>query len=77
MSPREAFFAPSRAVPLDEASGEISTELVIPYPPGIPVLAPGEVITEEKVAYLSEGVAHGMYISGPADPQLRTIRVVV
>jgi arginine/lysine/ornithine decarboxylase len=77
MSPREAFFAPSRAIPLDEASGEISTELVIPYPPGIPVLAPGEVITDEKVAYLGEGVAHGMYISGAVDPQLRTIRVVV
>jgi arginine/lysine/ornithine decarboxylase len=76
MSPREAFFAPPRAVPLDQAGGEISTELVIPYPPGIPVLAPGEVITMEKVAYLSEGVAHGMYISGPADPKLRTIRVV-
>jgi arginine/lysine/ornithine decarboxylase len=77
MSPREAFFAPSRAIPHGEASGEISTELVIPYPPGIPVLAPGEVITDEKVAYLSEGVAHGMYVSGPADPQLRNIRVVV
>jgi arginine/lysine/ornithine decarboxylase len=77
MSPREAFFSPSRAIPLDQASGQISTELVIPYPPGIPVLAPGEVITAEKVAYLAEGVAHGMYISGPADPQLRTIRVVV
>jgi arginine/lysine/ornithine decarboxylase len=77
MSPREAFFSPSRATPLDQASGEISSELVIPYPPGIPVLAPGEVITDEKVAYLGEGVAHGMYISGPADPHLRTIRVVV
>jgi arginine/lysine/ornithine decarboxylase len=77
ISPREAFFSPSRAIPLDEASGEISSELVIPYPPGIPVLAPGEVITDEKVAYLGEGVAHGMYISGPADPKLRTIRVVV
>ena len=77
MSPREAFFSPSRAVSLNEASGEISTELVIPYPPGIPVLAPGEVITDEKVAYLGEGIAHGMYISGPADPQLRSIRVVV
>jgi arginine/lysine/ornithine decarboxylase len=77
MSPRDAFFSPSRAIPLNEASGEISSELVIPYPPGIPVLAPGEVITDEKVAYLDEGVAHGMYISGPADPKLRTIRVVV
>jgi arginine/lysine/ornithine decarboxylase len=77
MSPRDAFFSPSRAIPLEEASGEISSELVIPYPPGIPVLAPGEVITDEKVAYLDEGVAHGMYVSGPADPRLRTIRVVV
>ena len=77
MSPREAFFSPSRAVPLNEASGEISTELVIPYPPGIPVLAPGEVITEQKVAYLGEGIGHGMYISGAADTQLRTIRVAV
>lgn len=77
MSPREAFFAPSRAVFLEEASGEISTELVIPYPPGIPVLAPGEVISDDKVAYLREGAAHGMYLSGPADPGLKTIRVVV
>ena len=77
MSPRDAFFSPTRVIPLDEASGEISSELVIPYPPGIPVLAPGEVITDEKVAYLAEGIAHGMYISGPADPKLRRIRVVV
>jgi arginine/lysine/ornithine decarboxylase len=77
MSPREAFFSPSRAIPLAQSSGEISTELVIPYPPGIPVLAPGEVITDEKVAYLDEGIAHGMYISGPADPKLKSIRVVV
>jgi len=76
MSPREAFFSPSRAIPLAQASGEISTELVIPYPPGIPVLAPGEVITDEKVAYLDEGIAHGMYISGPADPRLKIIRVI-
>src|SRR5215204_2180073 len=71
MSPREAFFSPSHAIPLDQSSGEVSTELVIPYPPGIPVLAPGEVITDEKVAYLREGIANGMYISGPADPKLR------
>ena len=77
MSPRDAFFSPSRAIPLNQTSGQISTELVIPYPPGIPVLAPGEVITEEKLDYLTEGIAHGMYISGSADPQLRTIRVVV
>jgi arginine/lysine/ornithine decarboxylase len=77
MTPRDAFFAPSRAIPLESASGEISTELVIPYPPGIPVLAPGEVISDDKIAYLREGAAHGMYLSGPADPKLATIRVVI
>ncbi|MFN8591524.1 MAG: hypothetical protein U0031_08705 [Thermomicrobiales bacterium] len=76
MSPRDAFFAVTRAVPLSEATGEVSAELVIPYPPGIPVLAPGEVITAEKIAYLREGAAHGMYLSGPIDPALGTIRIV-
>ena len=76
MTPRDAFFAVSREVPLAAAEGEISAELVLPYPPGIPVLAPGEVITAGKIAYLQEGVAHGQYISGPADSTLDTIRVV-
>ena len=76
MTPRDAFFANARAVPLAASEGEVSSELVLPYPPGIPVLAPGEVITAEKIAYLQEGAAHGQYISGPADPTLTTIRVV-
>jgi arginine/lysine/ornithine decarboxylase len=76
MTPRDAFFATSREVPLAAAEGEVSAELVLPYPPGIPVLAPGEVITADKIAYLQEGAAHGQYISGPADPTLGTIRVV-
>jgi hypothetical protein len=76
MSPRDAFFAPARTVPLDEAIGQVSAELVIPYPPGIPVLAPGDVIEERKLAYLRHGAASRMYISGPADPDLRTIQIV-
>ena len=76
MSPRDAFFAPSRSVALADAVGQISAELVIPYPPGIPVLAPGDVIEERKLAYLRQGAAAGMYISGPADPELRTIQIV-
>jgi arginine/lysine/ornithine decarboxylase len=77
MTPREAFFAPARAIRLAEASGCVSAELVIPYPPGIPVLTPGEIIGADKVAYLQAGVAHGMYLSGPSDPTLETIRVVI
>ena len=76
MSPRDAFFSHQRAIPLEHAAGEISAELVIPYPPGIPVLAPGDVITVEKLDYLRFGAQSGMYISGSADPQLRTIQVV-
>jgi arginine/lysine/ornithine decarboxylase len=76
MTPRDAFFAPARTVPLAGAVGEVAAELVTPYPPGIPVLAPGEVITADKLAYLANGAAHGMYVCGPADPSLATIRVV-
>lgn len=76
MSPRDAFFATATAVPLEDAVGAVSAELVIPYPPGIPVLAPGDVISAAKVAYLRQGAAAGMYISGPADPGLRTIHIV-
>jgi arginine/lysine/ornithine decarboxylase len=76
MTPRAAFFAAARTVPLAEAAGEVAAELVTPYPPGIPVLAPGEVITADKIAYLVRGGAHGMYVRGPADPSLATIQVV-
>lgn len=76
MSPREAFYATTRAVPLSQAIGEVSAELVIPYPPGIPVLAPGDVISAEKVEYLAYGGSHGMYISGASDHRLETIKVV-
>jgi lysine decarboxylase len=43
MLPRDAFFAPAETVPFKEAMGRISAELVTPYPPGIPAVAPGEV----------------------------------
>ena len=76
LSPRAAFFAPFRAVPLADAVGCVSAELVIPYPPGIPVLAPGDVIDADKIAYLTEGALRGMYLSGPVDSRLETIRVV-
>ena len=76
MSPREAFFSINRAIPLADALGEISGELVIPYPPGIPVLAPGDVISAEKLEYLIYAASEGIYFSGAADHDLNTIRVV-
>ena len=49
MTPREAFFAPRRRIPLSAAVGEVSAEQFCPYPPGVPLLAPGERITQEVV----------------------------
>ena len=76
MTPRDAFFALSRAVPLLESADHVSADLIIPYPPGIPVIAPGDVIERHKLEYLAEGVRAGFYISGAADQSLKTIRIV-
>jgi arginine/lysine/ornithine decarboxylase len=76
MSPRDAFFAKSCTVTLAESVGKISAELVIPYPPGIPVLAPGDIIEAEKIEFLLHGVRQGMHLSGPSDPHLKTLNVV-
>lgn len=76
LSPREAFYARTRAVALEEAIGRVGAELFTPYPPGIPVLVPGEEVTAEVAGYLSAAVAHGVRVHGPHDPTLQTVRVV-
>jgi lysine decarboxylase len=77
LSPREAFFAPSVALPLAECDGRVSAEMVTPYPPGIPVLGPGEAISAEIIAYLQEGARAGLKVHGPEDRTLGSLRVVV
>jgi arginine decarboxylase len=74
--PRDAFFAEAEQVPAEEAVGRIAAELVTPYPPGVPVLAPGERISQEAVDYLRSGVSAGMLIPEAADPEVKTLRVV-
>ena len=76
LSPREAFFAPSVALPLAKCRARVSAEMVTPYPPGIPVLGPGEAISDEIVAYLQEGARIGLKVHGPEDRTLSTLRVV-
>ncbi|AKJ08889.1 ornithine decarboxylase [Streptomyces incarnatus] len=73
--PREAFFGPAEQVPAERAVGRISAEMISPYPPGVPVVAPGEVITKEVLDYLRSGVAHGFLIADAADPSLESLRV--
>lgn len=74
--PREAFFRPSRSVPLEQSLDRISAETVTCYPPGIPVLGPGEAVTPEVLDYLLSIRSTGLRISGPADPELHYLRVL-
>ncbi|MBE9178990.1 aminotransferase class I/II-fold pyridoxal phosphate-dependent enzyme [Oculatella sp. LEGE 06141] len=76
LSPRTAFFAPSVTVPIADAIDRVSTETVCPYPPGIPVLIPGETINAEAIAYLQQVLAAGGMITGCSDPELQTLRVI-
>lgn len=76
MTPREAYFAATQVISLQDAVGEVSAELVAPYPPGIPVLAPGERINAHSLAILDAAAQSGVRIAYAADPSLRTIRVV-
>lgn len=75
MNPREAFFAPIRTVALEKSIGCICGETIAFYPPGIPVLCPGEAITEALVEYIRFYQAKGMRLSGAVDSTLGTIRV--
>ena len=76
MTPRQAFFAPRERVPFEQAVGRVSAELVAPYPPGIPALAPGEVVSAELVAALQGEVAGGTRMAGVSDTTLATLFVV-
>ena len=76
ITPREAFFAPHLTVPAERAVGRISAELVAPYPPGVPVLAPGERVTAEILAGLRGVAAGGAQVRYAADASLRTLQVV-
>ena len=75
--PRDRRSSPApRRVPIAQAVGRTSAELVAPYPPGIPVLAPGERVTDETLRALEHARDAGVRIAYAADPTLATLRVV-
>lgn len=77
LPPRTAFNSPSQAVSLKKSPGRVCSEMVIPSPPGIPVLSPGEMITEEVSDFLLRRQAEGKHFQGAADHTLQTIKVVL
>jgi arginine decarboxylase len=77
LTPRDAFYAKTESIALTEAEGRIIAEFVMVYPPGIPILLPGEVISKENIDYIVEHVQQGLPVQGPEDQTIQTIKVIV
>ncbi|RSK01190.1 Arginine decarboxylase [Streptococcus mitis] len=76
LSPQEAFYAQRRSLSLDESVGQVCGEFVMCYPPGIPILAPGERITREIVDYIQFAKERGCSLQGTEDPEVNHINVI-
>lgn len=74
--PREAFNSNKVSISINESIGMISGEFLMAYPPGIPILCPGEIITKEIVDYVRRLKAAGLYVQGTEDPEVESIKVV-
>ena len=75
-SPQEAFYAEKCSLPLRETEGMVCSEFVMCYPPGIPILAPGERITAEILDYIEYAKAKGCNMTGPEDPDILKLNVL-
>ena len=76
MTPQQAFYAEKHQVPIDESAGQICSEFVMCYPPGIPILAPGEKITPEILQYIRYAKEKGCFMTGTEDIRIEQINVV-
>ena len=77
LSPQEAFYAEKRSIPLMDSAGMVCSEFVMCYPPGIPILAPGERITQDILDYIEYAKVKGCSLTGPEDPEILNINVLV
>ncbi len=75
-SPRKAFYADKESLPLDKAAGRVCSEFVMCYPPGIPILAPGELITPEIIEYIKYAKEKGCSMTGTEDINIERLNVL-
>lgn len=75
-SPQESFYAKKKSLPLRQCVGHVCSEFVMCYPPGIPILAPGERITSEILDYIEYAKLKGCSMTGPEDPDIEHINVL-
>ena len=76
VTPQEAFYAPKESLPIEETAGRVCSEFVMCYPPGIPILAPGERITEDILRYITYAKEKGCSMTGPEDPDILRLNVL-
>lgn len=76
MTPQEAFYSDKYSMPINESAGQICSEFVMCYPPGIPILAPGEKITPEILQYIQYAKEKGCFMTGTEDVAIERINVV-
>jgi len=74
--PRDALYREKRRVDLRDSKGKVSGEYIIPYPPGIPLICPGEVISGEIIEYIEISKTMGINIIGPRDTTLEKIEII-
>jgi arginine/lysine/ornithine decarboxylase len=75
-SPQDAFYAEKVSLPIEETEGRVCSEFVMCYPPGIPILAPGERITPEILQYIAYAREKGCQLTGPEDPTIMRLNVL-
>lgn len=75
-APQKAFYSKKRSVPINESSGMVCGEFVMCYPPGIPILAPGEKITDEIINYINYAKEKGCFMTGTQDMKIENINIV-
>ncbi|MDF2567978.1 MAG: Orn/Lys/Arg decarboxylase major region, partial [Oscillospiraceae bacterium] len=76
LAPQKAFYSPKKSVPIEKSKGEICGEFVMCYPPGIPILAPGELITDDILNYISYAKQKGCFLTGTQDMKIENINIV-
>lgn len=76
VTPRSAFYAETDKVAIDDSIGHVIAEFVMVYPPGIPILLPGEIITQENLDYIKQNLEAGLPVQGPEDETFKTLKVI-
>ncbi len=75
-TPQEAFYGDKKSIPIEDSAGYICSEFIMCYPPGIPILAPGERITQEILDYIHYAKKKGCFLTGTEDIHIEHINIV-